>query len=297
MNYESIPILDSFLSFYRGVMKSLFEIWWPIVKPMVFAGGVILFVLFICPLLLKEMVVSLPYFNPIEQITTPHTKTTNTLSLSETNYWSTKRRHVDLLLITDENLVILRVRGSQGAIGGIVVLDVETEKFFWRATSNTRSLDADRERVYVGGVDDVQAFDLKTGEKLWDYVHPSQSRGGLYVHLEEDTIKAYVDNIFNEHSTEVLTLDPQTGELLDAEKILEPFSRSKFAYKTDLNTELKYVIEADGRIVGLDNQTGQEIGYLEMTSPSIYDKVAASDEFLVVYNDNNQELIVFKQEN
>jgi hypothetical protein len=55
------------------------------------------------------------------------------------------------------------------------------------------------------------------------------------------------------------------------------------------------MIQPDGIMVGTDNQTGQEIGYLEMTSPSNEDKVAASDEFLLLYNHHNQELLLFKQ--
>ncbi len=247
---------------------------------------------------LGEVIPSLPIFDPVAQITTPQTKiTVNTLPLNEASYWSTRGRLVEHLLITNENTVILKVLGGQGTIAGIVVINAEKETFYWKATSNTRSVDADSERVYVGGINIVQAFDLRTGEKIWEYKQPLKSRGSLYVKSERSVIKVYDHDVFKSpFVTAIFFLDAQTGELLSTEEVPNPFPYPS-KYRTSFNTCCKYTIQSDGRIVATDIQTGQKIGYLEMSNPSIYDKIAASDEFLAVYNNNNRELIIFTREN
>jgi len=121
----------------------------------------------------------------------------------------------------------------------------------------------------------------------------------MHVFVEGDKLKVFDDVSGLVFISAILTLDPQTGELLskdeDPGKILPP--DYNLIYRTTANTNIKYTIEPGGRIVGTDTQTGQEVGYLEMSNSSEYDKIAASDEFLAVYNDTNRELIIFKQEN
>jgi hypothetical protein len=279
---------------FLPLTKSLFEIWWPIVKPMAFAVCILLLALVMVPFL-GRMLISLPVFNPIEQIATPRTQIiTNTLPLRAVGYWSTKEP-LDHLRIADGNLVVIGVLGFRGH--NLVVLDARTGDFFWKEVPNMRSLDADQNRVYAGRVTNIQAHDLRTGQKLWEYKDPSKSRGSMYVSVEGDEVK--VRNYYALRDTvRNLTLDAQTGELLSAgEETPQLFLPREPAYKTARNTQLEYKIQSDGSLVGIDTRTGQEIGHLDVTAPSIHDKVAASDEFLVIYHDNNRELLVFRQEN
>jgi outer membrane protein assembly factor BamB len=260
---------------------------------MFLAVGILLFVLFTFPFL-EKLLISLPLFNPIEQIATPRTQiTTNTLSLREVGYWAAKGR-VEHLLVANEKRVVLDVLFDGNKL---VVLDAETGNFFWKKVSNMRSLDADQKRVYTGAINNILAYDLKTGQKLWEYKRLSKGRGSMYVFIEGDTIKVYDEGISSRFISGILTLDAQTGELLDRNSNPGPILPPKLMYRATSGANVKYIIHPDGRIVGIDNRTGQEIGYLEVTSPSIYDKVAASDEFLVIYHDNTRELIVFRQGN
>ena len=249
---------------------------------------------------LGEVIPSLPIFDPVAQITTPQTKiTVNTLPLNEASYWSTRGRLVEHLLITNENTVILKVLGGQGTIAGIVVINAEKETFYWKATSNTRSVDADSERVYVGGINIVQAFDLRTGEKIWEYKLPLKHRGSMHVFVTGDIVKVHNEGSISNFISSIYTLDAYTGKLLSTDNDPEPTLPPNYGkiYRNTANTNTIYTIQPDGRIVATDIQTGQKIGYLEMSNPSIYDKIAASDEFLAVYNNNNRELIIFTREN
>jgi hypothetical protein len=268
-------------------------IWRPIVLFISLFICAIVFVNVILPVL-GSLFFRLPIFNPIEPIATPRTHiTTNTLPLQEVGFWSTEGQ-VEDLLITNQNVVALSVLGYRGH--RLLALNAETGGFFWDWAGNMRSLDADQERLYIGGINNVQAYDLKTEEKLWEYKQPLKSRGDLFVSVEGDIIKAYDHNVFKSpRIIGLLILDAQTGELLSEEEFTEPLPRPEFTYRTTSGAKVKYMIQPDGIMVGTDNQTGQEIGYLEMTSPSNEDKVAASDEFLLLYNHHNQELLLFKQ--
>lgn len=252
-----------------------------------------LFVSFGLPIL-GSLLFSLPIYNPIEKIITPRTETTtNTLPLYEVSYWLAKGR-VEHILITSENIIALGVLfdGHQ-----LVVLNTETSEFFWKWAGNMGSLDMDQERVYVGRVSNVEAYNLRTGNNVWEYKQPSKGRGSLHVFVAGEKIKIYEPSLESNFMSSIYTLDARTGELLSTDNNPEPILPPNYGriYKSATNTNTNYTIEPDGQIVATDIQTGQETGYLEMSNPSEFDKIAASDEFLVVYNDTNQELVVFRQ--
>lgn len=234
---------------------------------------------------------SLEFLHPIKPIVSPQTQIiTNSLPLNQISSWSVQGL-VYHIKIVNENLVVFEAGLT------LTVLDAASGKFVFQGIAQSRSLDADQKRVYVGFIDDVLAYDLLTCKVVWRYQqHPPNGHGSIYVFVEEDKLKVYSEGPSSYFIKDIYTLDTQTGELLSREenpgKILPPnYNR---LYRTATNTNTSYTIESDGRIVATDIQTGQETGYLEMSNPSDSDKIAASDEFLVVYNDINQELLVFK---
>ena len=216
----------------------------------------------------------------------------NSLPLGEAvSYWSIKSP-VTHIKIVAQNLVVFKSGLT------FIVLDAVSGKYIFQGIAQSRSLDADQKRAYVGFIDDVLAYDLRTGKIVWQYQqHPPNGHGNIYVFVEGDRLKVFSEDSSSYFIKRIYTLDIQTGKLLSEEKnpenILPPnYNR---LYRTTINTNTIYTIQPDGRIVATDIQTGREVGYLEMSNPSDYDKIAASDEFLAVYNDNNRELIIFKQ--
>jgi outer membrane protein assembly factor BamB len=231
--------------------------------------------------------------SPIEQSATRQTNImTNTLALAESSFWSIDGVIEDLI-ITDENLIILGIGGASGM--NFVILDPETEDFFWKDVFWLRSLAVDAKHLYIGRIYDVLAYDLRTGEEIWRYEQPSKGRGSMYVALKGNHLEVQDEGIGSPFISNTLTLDTQTGEVL---KVIpnpgtRPPRKKLYLHTITTNAEYKF-IKMDGKLIGI-NETSQETGYLEMSSPSNGDKVAASEEFLVVYNNNNQELIIFKR--
>ena len=216
----------------------------------------------------------------------------NSLPLDEAvSYWAIKNPITHIKIVA-QNLVVFKSGLT------FTVLDAVSGKYIFQGIANSSSLDADQERVYVGFIDDVLAYDLRTAQPIWLYNRqPTKGHGRMHVFVEGDKLKVFDDVSGLVFISAILTLDSQTGELLSKNenpgRILPP--NYNLIYRTTTNTNTEYTIDSDGRIIASDIQTGQEIGYLEMSNPSDYDKIAASDEFLAVYNDTNRELIIFKQ--
>jgi outer membrane protein assembly factor BamB len=80
---------------------------------------------------------------------------------------------------------------------------------------NIHSVTADQERVYIGTITYVQAFDLETGQELWRGAEqPSLKRGGLAVYSNGDRLEVY------DVSEPDYILDPKTGRTI--EEIFHP---------------------------------------------------------------------------
>ncbi len=322
-----------------------------------------------------------PIFAPGKQIMT------NTLQLRESWRWVSEGR-ITHQLITNEELIILGISGDWA--DKIIVLDAQTGQLIWQHqfSGNLKSLDADNQRVYAGEIRYVQAYDLYTGQKLWQGARQSKyKKGGLYVYAKEPQLEVYDYDLSNSPNYgNIFILDPQTGETLRTieqpflffqsentlylrvqggfvaedkmtEETLWKLSHEWYVqrwpifvddivyldvrdvsgsiYAVDIKTgeirwqsqgikgynpndtftakvaygaQVIYVMGQNGIIVGLDYQTGQELGRIEVSPPSTYydpdgsirdftyDRIVASDKFVAVYYDDSRELIVFKRQ-
>jgi hypothetical protein len=141
--------------------------------------------------------------------------TLNTLPLVERWRWSGNIDNLSispLAGVATENRIV--VIGREGADQRVIVFDAHTGRSLWESEyilNVIRSVAADEERVYIGTITYVQAFDLKTGQKLWQGAEqPSMKRGGLVVYAKEDQIEVY--DILE---PVVYILDAATGQIVD----------------------------------------------------------------------------------
>lgn len=141
--------------------------------------------------------------------------TLNTLPLVEQWRWSSD---VDFLSIslprgaaTENRIVVIR---REGADQMIIVFDTNTGNHIWKSevvANVVRSLAVDEERIYIGTITYVQAFDLETGQELWRGAEqPSMKRGGFAVYSKEDWLEVY--DILE---PVVYILDAATGQIVD----------------------------------------------------------------------------------
>jgi outer membrane protein assembly factor BamB len=71
------------------------------------------------------------------------------------------------------------------------------------------SLYADKEQIYIGSLNYVQAFELSNGELLWTGAkQPWGRRGTLDIYYQEEVVEAYSDYT-------LYILDPQTGKTIE----------------------------------------------------------------------------------
>jgi outer membrane protein assembly factor BamB len=221
--------------------------------------------------------------------------TANTLSLDEVSHWSAKARVYDLIVAGEEFIVLdVFYNGHK-----LVVINIEKASFFWKDPFNIRSIDVNQRTAYIGKINDVLSYDLETGRKLWEYKGSSKEHGSIYVTVEGDKLIVYNESSHSRFISNILTLDAQTGKLLNTDNNPETYipPDNKLIYRTATVGEVTYQFDTTGRLTSIDNRTGQEIGYLEMLDPSNHDKVAASNEYLIIYHDNQREILVFRRKN
>jgi outer membrane protein assembly factor BamB len=110
----------------------------------------------------------------------------------------------------EEDRIVINTRSSLGETR-IVVIDAPTGATVWESSSpiqNFSSLDADREHVYVGALRSVFAYDLETGQRLWEGAKQDvDKRGGLNVYAEGQHLKVY-----DPSGNRLYILDSETGE-------------------------------------------------------------------------------------
>ena len=344
-------------------------------------------------------------FSPIEDSPPPtpssHSKkiVTGNLPLQELWRWSGVvggRGDPPKIIIQDEFIVFAYGVAEKH----ISVFDARTGNEVWMSDDirNLSSLDIDRDRIYVGTLKNVRAYQLGTGRQVWYALQqPPYKRGGLYVYSTDGKLEVYdVDLSGTPRNKRLYILNPQTGETLDIIDRPDIFFRSGTIYyetrwiggsfsshltakdevggdalwrldfegspkrwpsvvdnimyldagniyaidaetgnihwqydavqpvtspQTGIETipennyiprvayedGMVYVVRSDATIVGLDGQTGQEVGQIEIDSPPNYFDsdgffrdtfytIAVSDEFVAVYYNDSQELIVFKRQ-
>lgn len=155
-----------------------------------------------------------PFATPTLQPAAPSKQIVqNTLPFVERWRWSGDINNLSnfpAVVITKDRIVIL---GRERAEQRIIVFDAYTGKPMWESEI-IRSIDsvtADEERVYIGTLFNVQAFDLKTGQKLWQGVEqPSMKRGGLVVYSKKDRVEVY-----DIYESLVYILNSATGQVID----------------------------------------------------------------------------------
>jgi outer membrane protein assembly factor BamB len=122
------------------------------------------------------------------------------------------------LVVVDNHIITAALDYGIGI--KLIAFDAQTGNSVWEseyiqeltAGSNSfDSIDADNERVYVGTLRNVQAFDLKTGQLLWvGAKQPREKHGILNVYFQKNQVEAY------SYPDEILyILDPTTGETLN----------------------------------------------------------------------------------
>lgn len=283
------------IRFLRSIKKH-FEIWWrwPLVKIPVIFFFLIFCIVVIIPFASSRLF-ALPVFSPLKSVETPQTQViSNTLALYSLGTWSVIYGPVEQWMVVNETSVALLIRGPHiPGLGNnkLVVFDQETGDLFWQDISSIVSLATDRKRVYVGGVYQIQAYDLRTGERVWKYTKPVATHGGLYVFVEGDNLKAYNYEVSYGAIMDVVVLDAQTGEYLNTETLSEPRHPRQYTYTVAETGGLKYNIHSDKTVIAEDKQTGETIGALEVTVP--IDKILASDKILAIYSEPSREITVF----
>lgn len=153
----------------------------------------------------------------------------------------------------------------------------------------------------------ITAKDKQTGHTLWELDTISNVR--RWPIMEDDTMFIDAGDVYAFNSTtgevywifeDIDVIYPKTG---NADKRYENRLTAKIAY----GDRLFFFLRSDGSIVGLNPKTGEPIGEIEIDPPPNYYAddgsfqdthylIAASDEFVAVYYNDSQELIVFKRQ-
>lgn len=139
----------------------------------------------------------------------PHpTKQIISINLPLVEKWRWAGTTYDLITITPEDRVII----SSDHWGGetVIIFDAYTGDVIWESESigNLISLYAYDKRVFVGSITYVRAYDLETGQALWEGARqPRYKRGGLYVYSNGDQLEVY-----DPHDGYIYILDFETGQ-------------------------------------------------------------------------------------
>ncbi len=121
------------------------------------------------------------------------------------------------LVVIDNRIIVVERRTSDEEI---MVFDALMGKLIWKRkpfprtgspSSHFESVGADNERVYIGTLDNVQTFDLETGQLLWTGAEqPWLKHGTLHVYPKGNRLEAY-----SYYDYFVYTLNASTGDLLE----------------------------------------------------------------------------------
>jgi len=114
-------------------------------------------------------------------------------------------------VVISKNYIITK----QATLGDnrIVVFNAHTGDIIWESDPiyHLNSIHADSERVYVGGIRQVQAYNLDTGQFLWKGAEQGINKmGSLKVYAEGTEL-----NVYDLHGNRVYTLDAETGQTIN----------------------------------------------------------------------------------
>jgi outer membrane protein assembly factor BamB len=159
----------------------------------------------------------------------------NNLSLQELWRWSGIIGGQDSppKVFIKENFVILASWVGDGS--RVMVFEIKTGDLIWvRDSFSVESLNVDSERVYVGELRCVQAYDLKTGKELWTGAQQSiHKHGSLFVYPKEEILEVYdLDLSDDPRNKRLYILNSQTGETLNIIEQPNIFWRHENVYYT-----------------------------------------------------------------
>ncbi len=226
--------------------------------------------------------------------------------------------HPSRVVVAEEHVIIV---GYDGRESKIMVFDVHSGDFFWESEyliTTLATLHVLDNRIYVGTGLYALAFDLQTGEELWQGAkQPRNKKGFLYVYPTKEQI-----HVYDFSQNYLYILDPQTGMTL--EEIEYPYiflkqgdiyySGCGYAYMTSclhqknpkdyrvhwsqefkgptynkelifiwpIFTEDRIILNAGGHLYTLDSTTGNIIWQSEdwfITGPTVQDDLVYAVRF------------------
>lgn len=161
-----------------------------------------------------------------------------TLPLVERWKWSGMVPGLDyppLVVVAEEKVVIV---AHDGGGSKVAVFNAHTGNPIWQSDyiHHLETLNVSNNHVYVGTMRYVQAFDLETGQILWQGAkQPWDKKGFLYVYATDEQVQVY-----DFHQEHLYLLDPQTGTTLEERDYPQIFfkkgdiyySGCRYGYKT-----------------------------------------------------------------
>lgn len=142
--------------------------------------------------------------------------------------------------------IIVAKREREEVRESVIAVDANTGKVIWETgdIENIKSLQAEDGRVYVGTIGFVRAFDIESGEKLWQGGEQSPSKKGrLVVYPKGKHLEVYD---FDENL--IYLLDSNTGQTLDRvsyPSIFFRYNNTNYSM-TSGNHDLEATVESTG---------------------------------------------------
>lgn len=116
------------------------------------------------------------------------------------------------ILIKKDVLILVAIEKDHNRV--IYAFDIQNGDTIWkRQILGLESLDADDNSLYIGDVSTVVAYDLKTGEIIWDVnLSDPYRRGSFYVYSKEKDLEVYDFDVSDGYEDKrIYILDSQTG--------------------------------------------------------------------------------------
>ncbi len=140
--------------------------------------------------------------------------------------WRWSGQTFDSIIIARENLIILA--NNSWDRDEITIFDASSGSVIWQGKSikGIRSIYADDEYIYLGLIQSVQAYNLDTGDMIWETIpKPENNKGGLYVYSNQERLEVY-----DPYNGYLFTLGVKTGKILEEIQQTLPFFQWKNIY-------------------------------------------------------------------
>ncbi len=239
-----------------------------------------------------------PTFTPVPPEPTKQIISTN---LPLTEIWRWSGQTFELITVTSDEKILVAVSHMWEG-DKVIAFDAHTGKIVLESeyVSNLASVHADDKYFYIGTIRFVRAYDLKSGQRIWEGAQqPSFKRGGLYVYSTGDQLEVYdpydnhryildietgqtiTDEYENRHWTyntggsgshwpiiDNIAFMNRDGRLIAINKAnaktIWQSTEANLASRVASDGDLLYAIRDDAAIVGFDPETGEPVGFIEM---------------------------------